>query len=120
MLEITKYVSAGFISLFAHLLILYLLVENFLMDEVLSSSIGFFGAIFLNYSLQYYWTFRSSSYHRTAFFKYFLFSLFGLFLNSIIFFLILNLSNLNYVVAQFFTTIIIFTLNYGVNKKYVF
>ncbi len=114
-----RYIFSGCIALIAHLSLMSILIEIFLITPLLSSNIGFVFAIFVNFYLQYFFTFKSNEDIHKSFLKYFMFCLLGLFLNSL-FFTFLNVFINKYLVSQTVTTFLIFVLNYFLNKFLIF
>lgn len=99
---------------------LFLLVEYCGLDPTLSSAIAFIMACAINYSLQYYWTFKSSNSHLTAFTRYISFAVLMLAANTFIFWVLHAAVGFYYLTAQIASTFIVFILNYSLNRSYTF
>ena len=65
-----RYTLAGSVAAAVHFGMLWLLVEQAGVYPTTASALGFCAAVFVNYSLQYYWTFEARGPHRLLFMRY--------------------------------------------------
>ncbi|MGH8604826.1 MAG: GtrA family protein [Gammaproteobacteria bacterium] len=115
-----RYGIAGGIAAGLLFCMLVILVEYYALNATLSSAIAFILASALNYSLQYYWTFRSSNSHLTAFTRYISFALLMLGVNTFVFWALQDRMGVYYLIAQMVSTFLVFILNYSLNRRYTF
>lgn len=114
-----RYFVAGSIAAGVHLLSLALLIRLG-CPALAASMLGFCIALVVNYALQYYWTFRHSGSHVTAFTRYVTVNIGGFVLNAIVFHTIDSLSILPPVVTQAITILIVFVFNFVLNASFSF
>lgn len=100
--------------------ILIILVAYFDVDPILSSAIAFITASLVNYSLQYFWAFKSTTSHLTAFIRYTSITLLMLGVNTLIFLILNTGMGIYYLMAQVTSTLVVFILNYSLNRSYTF
>lgn len=117
---IGKYVVSGGLAAIAHFAILIGLVELFGVSPTVASAIGFFVAIFVNYSFQYHWTFKSSISHSTAFGRYLSVTLAMLGVNTAIFWTLNERIGVPYIASQVVATGIVLIFNFLINHFYTF
>jgi len=104
----------------AHFTVLWILVERFGVYPTYASASGFCVAIFVNYSLQYYWTFRAKGPHGLLFFRYLFVTMAMLGVNTLIFWLLNELAGVPYLIAQVVATGCVMFLNFTLNRRYTF
>jgi putative flippase GtrA len=104
----------------AHFTVLWILVEWFGVYPTYASAIGFCVAMFVNYSLQYYWTFRAKGPHGVLFSRYLAVTLAMLGVNTLIFWLLNESAGVPYLVAQVVATGCVMFLNFTINRRYTF
>ena len=104
----------------AHFTVLWILVEWFDTYPTYASAFGFCVAIAVNYSLQYYWTFRVKGPHRVLFSRYLTVTLAMLGVNTLIFWLLNESVGFPYFIAQVVATGCVMFLNFTINRRYTF
>jgi putative flippase GtrA len=97
---------------------LVLLVEALHISEIEAAVGAFFVGMAVNYGLQRRFTFQTAISHSTAASRFFGFALLSAIFNSILFG-ILN-GYLPYILAQFIATLVLFLINYQLNRKFTF
>lgn len=115
-----RYTVAGSIAAIAHFSVLWGLVEWFGVYATYASATGFCVAIFVNYSLQYYWTFRAKGPHGVMFLRYLVVTLTMLGVNTLLFWTLNEAMGVYYLVAQVIATGCVMILNFTINRYYTF
>jgi len=115
-----RYVISGAAAAGLHFLVLIGLVEVFGINPTFSSAVGFCSAIIVNYSLQYHWTFSSTTTHFKAFSRYLFVTLAMLGVNTLIFWSSITVLRMHYLVAQALAISVVFFLNFRINRRYTF
>jgi len=115
-----RYIVSGGIAAIVHFGLLVLFVECIMLTPTLASSLGFIAAIFVNYSLQYYWTFSVSGSHRIFFIRYLSVTLLTLGINTFLFWILNVLMGVHYVISQIAATGVVVIVNFGINQRYTF
>ncbi len=118
--ELLRYLVTGSIALLLHLLVLYFLVENFKLDKTFASGVGFVCATLVNYFLQKTFVFKSSVNLVSSFAIYCAITVSTLILNVALFWLLSNATDMHYLFVQIVTTVVIFVLNYYLNRNVTF
>lgn len=75
---------------------------------------------FINYILNYKWTFKSFESHRYSITKFFAVAAFGLFINIIIMKIMINIFEIQYLISQLLAIGVIFVINFFVHKNWTF
>jgi len=117
-----RYLVSGATAAAAHFGLLIALIEFLTINPTLASALGFTAAVFINYSLQYYWTFaiESQGMHQVIFTSYLLVTFFTLSLNTALFWTMNELMGFQYFYSQVFATGFVLIVNFLVNNKYTF
>ena len=115
---VLRYFIFGAAAAFLHVFILSILVEYTLLSELISSCIGFIAAVTANYWMQRIYTFHSTIAHTTAFPKFILTATAGFFLNGAAFYSMLPA--FGYIFSQLLSILLVFLLNFAINKHFVF
>ena len=115
---VLRYFIFGAAAAFLHLFILSILVEYTLLSELASSCIGFIVAVTTNYWMQRVYTFRSTTAHTIAFPKFILTATAGFLLNGTAFYSMLPV--FGSIFAQILSILLVFLLNFAINKRFVF
>jgi putative flippase GtrA len=115
-----RYLISGGFATIVHYLSLIFLVQVAGINPIISTSIGFILAIFVNYPLQYYWVFEVDARHRKVFYKYILVTFFTFFVNLVVFWLLFSVFQYWYLISQAVSTVVVILLNYTINKKITF
>ena len=118
--ELFRYGVSGSIAVAVWLAVLVIMVEVFKINETIASQIGFICATPINYTLQKVYVFKSSAERGSRFMLYCAITVTTLGINTMLFWLILNYTDLHYTLVQIVTTIIIVFLNYYANRTFTF
>jgi putative flippase GtrA len=110
----------GSIGTLFHYCTLILFVQKLRINPVLASGIGFGLGAFVNYSLNYRWTFKSHKRHKETITKFLFIAMIGLVLNSIILTLVIGMLQVHYLISQILATGIVLFWNFFVNKIWTF
>ena len=114
------FAMVGIVGTSGHYLALILLVYFFCVNPVLASAIGFSIGAFINYILNYKFTFRSQAYHHITLKKFMTVALFGALINTIIMWLGVEAAQIAYIIVQVIATSIVLILNFILNKFWTF
>ncbi len=90
------------------------------ISPVLTSAAGFVLGAFVNYILNYRYTFRSTKNHREAMTKFMAVALVGLILNTFIMAVATEYFTLHYLLAQILATGLVLIWNFSVNLLWTF
>jgi len=120
MTEFYRYFAAGGTAAACHFLVLAVLVEVYRIDPTIATAVGFVVAIFVNYSIQYHWTFRTQVSHKSALTKYVTITTIMFFLNTSLFWLGVSAFDQSYLLIQIVVTMLIFLANFYLNRRFVF
>ncbi len=115
-----SYLGVGAIGTGAHYGLLVLIVQKTGVRPVLGSVAGFTVGAVVNYTLNYYITFRSQKRHYEGAPKFFLVALSGLILNTIIFIFALRALSLHYLLAQVTATGFVTMWTFVCNRLWTF
>ena len=115
-----RYIISGWIAATVHFALLFFLVEWQSLNPTLASALGFTAAIFVNYSLQYYWTFSVSGPHRTFFLRYLSVTMLTLGINTLLFWTLNAVMEIHYTIAQVVATGVVVIVNFAINQRYTF
>lgn len=115
-----RYSLSGLAATITHFSILAALVEFVGLNATLASLLGFCAAIFVNYSCQYWWTFKAKGSHHIIIFRYLLVTTAMLGLNTLLFWTLTSKLSLHYLIAQSLTTAVIMLANFNINRRYTF
>ena len=91
------------------------------LNPFIANAIGFITAVISNFYLNKIWTFQqktSSEAHQPLLF--FLFSLIGLALNSLIILFLFEFISINFYLSKCIATLVVFFWNFFMNKKFTF
>ncbi|MBE0574958.1 MAG: GtrA family protein [Desulfuromonadales bacterium] len=119
-MEFLTFSGVGAIGTLVHYLILFITVEFFFFNPVVSSFFGFVSGAVVNYYLNYYFTFKSKKNHKEAISKFFLVAGVGLVLNTLIMVLLTTVLDQNYLLAQLLATALTLAWNFTVNRLWTF
>ena len=110
----------GLLATLFQYLLLILLVQLFDVRPVYASSIGYILSTFLNYYLNYVFTFSSTAKHHVAAAKFFIVATIGLSLNAAIMYLLTEKLSIFYVAAQVVATGVVFIWNFIGSRVWAF
>lgn len=115
-----RYLISGGAAATVHFAVLILLVELFRINPTVASASGFCAAIVVNYTLQYYWTFRTEGAHGKTFLRYVSVTMAMLVINTLLFWFLNTRVELTYLAAQAVAIIIVVVSNFYINQRYTF
>ena len=118
--QFAKFMAVGAVGTVVHYTILILLVEKLSVSAVLGSSVGAIAGAFVNYFLNYYFTFRSSRRHAKAIVQFYIVAGSGFLLNALSMWIMVNVLDIYYLLAQLVTTGIVLLLNFWLNRTWTF
>lgn len=119
-LEFAKYLLAGGFAASVWVFILWICVSLFGLPEEFSSFIGFVIATTINYKLQHKYVFMMEGDHYSLFKKFIMVNIFTQILNLVFFWYLLNVLNIQYLIAQIIVIGIVFVINFIINRSYTF
>jgi putative flippase GtrA len=114
------FAGVGAIGTVCHYSVLIILVNIMKVNPVIGSICGFITGAFVNYVLNYRWTFRSKKRHIDAMSKFFSIAFVGLLVNSGIMFIGTEIVHFQYLIVQIFATGIVLISNFIGNKLWTF
>jgi putative flippase GtrA len=117
--RLVKYAVSGGAAAIVHLLI-FSAASRAHVRPVAASAIGFCTAVIVNYLLQYHWTFNHQGSHATAFGRYISVTLLSFAVNLLAFKLLIDHVDLDPLLAQAITIVVVFVFNFGLNSSYSF
>lgn len=119
-IQFSSFAGVGAIATLLQYFILVILVSVFYFDAVLSSAIGFTISAFLNYYLNYKFTFKSNQQHRVALVRFFIVASLGLLINTLVMKFLLSYIHLPYLVSQIGATGMVMLSNFILLKKWAY
>lgn len=120
MKQFLTFAGVGAIGTAGHYMTLLVLVELFSVAPVYATTFGFIVGAVINYFLNYKYTFRSDKPHTEALIKFFVIAILGAVINSMIMYLGVSYTKINYIIVQFFATGLVLLWNYLLNKYWTF
>ena len=115
-----RFAAVGVIGTLAHYLTLVIIVEAGGARPLIGSSVGFIVGAFVNYTLNYRYTFRSSRRHREALPRFYLIATVGFLFNGAIFWALSVPLGWHYLLAQVVATIKVLIWNFAANLLWTF
>lgn len=112
------YALAGAVGTLLQYSILYLLVEEFILDPVTASTLGAFAGAAVNYLLSHHWVFNSQRRHRETIAKFLAIGGLGWVMNATIMFLLAT--GVHYLLAQVAATALVLFWNFLGNRFWTF
>ena len=116
--EIVRYAIGGSTAVGVMMILLPVLVEFGNVSKRTASTVSLMVAVLINYFIQYYYTFRSTHGHAKALWRFLVVTMITLGLNYVLFSSLLNVAH--YIVAQAITLVVIFLVNFVVNRAFTF
>ena len=116
MKQFLTFAGIGAIGTAGHYVTLLILVEVFFIKPVLATTLGFVVGALINYFLNYKYTFNSDKPHMEALLKFLAVATIGAVLNSMIMYLGIRITELNYIIIQVFATGVVLLWNFLLNK----
>lgn len=117
-----RYLVAGSLGAGTQIGLLYFFTDILTIWYLYSSIFSFGSAILISFTLQKFWTFKDEGIKRLhyQFLKYFLLAVFGIIINSIIMYFLVDILNTWYIFAQILTSIVIAVINFIAYKFFIF
>jgi len=115
-----KFANVGAVATIFQYILLMIFVEYLNVPKVPASIASFCFSAILNYSLNYHYTFSSNIPHISVLPKFVTTAIFGLLINTVIFYLVLELYPSLYIVAQVSATIVVLFWNFIINLIWSF
>src|SRR3989344_3676584 len=120
--KIIRFIISGGLATIVNLGVLFVFTHFFHFWYLISAIIAFLFAFFVSFSLQKFWTFRDHSkdnMHKQAG-LFFIIVILGLLINTSIIYTLVESVHLHYLLAQFFSGIVIAFFNYMMYQKFIF
>lgn len=118
--QFIRFAGVGSVSALGHFGTLILLVQGFGMAAVPASAAGALVGAWINYALNYRYTFHSSKQHREAVLKFAVVAVIGLLLNTLFMWLGVAILELHYLLSQLLTTGLVFIWSFLANRHWTF
>lgn len=118
--QLMRFGIVGGIATAVQYLILIVLVQWADIDPILASAFGFTTSAFVNYALNYRYTFDSRRDHSQALPRFLAVALSGLTLNTLLMAAMVSVLALNYVLAQLAATAAVLFGNFFANRHWTF
>jgi putative flippase GtrA len=118
--QLIKFTGVGVFGTAVQYVTLFLLVQIADIHPVVASTAGFMLGAFVNYHLNYIYTFRSSKSHFEAMPKFFSVAAVGLFLNGVIMQFFIGYFSIAYIFAQLIATGLVLLWNFTANRMWTF
>lgn len=116
--QFSRFFIVGAISALIQFSILISLVEFLFLNPIWASTFGYIVGALINYTLNHYFTFKSSLSHKKALIRFTVNSLFGLFLNFLL--MKIFLIYYAYIVSQVFASSVILVWNFLLHRYWTF
>lgn len=116
--QIARYFLVGCLAAIIQFAVMILGVEAFDIPKPIATTVGFFAAVAFNYGAQRCFTFASNVPHQHAVPSFLAAASVLAVVNVVLFSLLIG--RINYIIAQVFTTLAIFLLNYEFNRQFTF
>ena len=118
--QLLKFSGVGRVGTAVQYVTLFALVQFGSFYPVLASTTGFVMGAFVNYYLNYIYTFKSDKSHFEAMPKFFSVAAVGMFLNGLIMELLISNIDLQYILAQLVATALVLLWNFTANRMWTF
>lgn len=115
-----RYLVGGGTGAVVIFILLALMVEIFHFPPLVATTISFVIGSLVNYTLQYYWTFKADGPHRVMLTRYALVTLVTMSLNTGLFWAFTEVLGIHYIIAQALSIGLIIGVNFFINKHYTF
>lgn len=120
LLVFSKFFSVGALATACQYCLLITFVELLQADKVLASATSYVISAVLNYTLNYYFTFKSDQHHLHSALKFTLVAAVGAAINTILFAALVYQLEVNYIVAQLISTLVVMLWNFTLSAKWTF
>ena len=119
-MQLVKYAIAGTLAVVVHFVTLAFLVEVAGLVPLVSTTVGFLLGCAVNYMLQHLWVFAATGNHATFLSRYIVVTAITTTMNVALFHLLFSIVSLWYLFAQAISTIVIFLVNFEINRRFTF
>jgi len=118
--QLTRFTGVGFISAIGHYGLLITLVQGPGVEPVRASVAGALLGAWINYTLNYRYTFHSNKRHRESVSKFATVAAVGLVLNTFFMWLGVDVMRVHYLLSQVLTTALVLLWSFGANRYWTF
>ncbi|MDD5175056.1 MAG: GtrA family protein [Sterolibacterium sp.] len=118
--QLIRFAGVGLMSAVGHFGLLILLVQGPGMGPVPASAAGALLGAWINYSLNYRYTFRSAKKHQETVLRFAVVAAIGLLLNTLFMWLCIDLLGIYYLLAQLLTTGMVFIWSFLASRYWTF
>jgi putative flippase GtrA len=118
--QFTRFTGTGFISAIGHYGLLISLVQGFGVEPVRASLAGALLGAWINYAVNYRYTFRSHTRHRESVPKFAVVAGIGLLLNTGFMWLGVHVLAAHYLLSQMLATVLVLLWSFGANRYWTF
>lgn len=118
--QFVKFAGVGFVSAIGHYGALILLVQFAAVPAVPASAAGALLGAWINYSLNYRYTFRSTRRHRESVLRFGVVAGIGLALNTLFMWLGVEVIGAHYLLSQIITTVLVLIWSFAGNRYWTF
>ncbi len=118
--QFVKFTGVGFVSAIGHYGLLIALVQLAAVSAVPASAAGALLGAWINYALNYRYTFRSNRQHREAMLRFAVVAAVGLILNTLFMWVGVELINVHYLLSQVVTTGLVLIWSFAANRYWTF
>ena len=120
MRQFVKFTGVGFVSAIGHYGLLIALVQIAAVPAVPASAAGALLGAWINYSLNYRYTFRSTRQHRESVLRFAVVAAVGLVLNTLFMWVGVELIGAHYLLSQVVTTGLVLIWSFASNRYWTF
>lgn len=118
--QFAKFTGVGFASAIGHYGLLIGLVQLAAVNAVIASTAGALLGAWINYNLNYHFTFRSTKRHREAVVKFAVVAAVGLLLNTLFMWVGVEVIKAHYLLSQVITTGLVLVWSFTGNRLWTF
>ena len=118
--QFVKFTGAGFVSAIGHYGLLIALVQIAAVPAVPASAAGALLGAWINYSVNYRYTFRSTRQHRESVLRFAVVAAVGLVLNTLFMWVGVELIGVHYLLSQVVTTGLVLIWSFAGNRYWTF
>jgi putative flippase GtrA len=116
--RLARYFLVGCFAVTVQFTIMIVGIEVFAIRKPIATTVGFLIAVIVNYGLQRQITFESDAPHIQAASSFIAAASVLAVINVVIFSILIGY--INYIIAQVFTSLVVFLLNYEFNRRFTF
>jgi len=118
--QFVRFFGVGCVSAIGHYGLLILLVQAAGVSAVAASGAGALLGAWINYSLNYRYTFRSSKRHTESIARFAVVAVIGLLLNTLFMWIGVDQLGLHYLLSQVLTTGLVMIWSFAANRHWTF